>query len=81
MSTVREQLAEALEKSIPLLCEGCYLKWPYTSDRFEPVGDGNMVRGVGEGDGHRHPRGGIVCCDAIKQRAALDRARAEPEEK
>lgn len=63
---------KALEHSIPRLCEGCYLKWPYTPKSFEPIGDGNIVREVGEGDGHAHPRGGVTACTAQVARAAID---------
>ncbi len=79
MQSLTEQLVEALEASILRICQGCWLKWPLRPATYEPVDDSIAVRGVGEGDTHEHPRGGVTACEAVKQRRALDRARADPE--
>ena len=63
-------LEAALRWAFPRLCNGCDLRVPYTPDHYE--GDNlGFAHGVGEGDSHVHPRGGIFGCGAWFARRAL----------
>lgn len=74
---VAEKLAKRVESVVLLRCQGCYLKWPLTSTSYtlslsNSQGLTNLVEGVGEGDSHEHPRGGLVYCTSVEDREALD---------